>query len=432
MATFTRTWPATLLAAALAIAPAAARAQSPASAPATPPPKITLPQAIHYALLHNPSLRAARTAIAQSKAEEVTANLRPNPVLGWDAQFIPLFNPSALTPDTIDNFSQFDIGLSYLFERGKKRQHRLAAAQEATAVTTSQVSDAERTLSYNVAQQFIGVLLAERTLAFAEQDLAGFQKTVTIGEAQYKAGDISYGDYLKIKLQLLQFELDVSSATLARRQALVGLRQTIGFESVPADYDVSGTLDYTPLKLQRAELERLALSLRPDLRAADQGIAAAQGQYALAEANGKRDVTFTANYTHLGALNNTSLFWNIQLPIFDRNQGEIARTSSAITQAQDSAIAAREQVLTDVGNAYDATREDAGSVELYESGYLKQARESRDISAYAFQRGGASLLDLLDAERSYRAVELGYFQTLASYHLALEQLREAVGARRLP
>ncbi|MDE3136345.1 MAG: TolC family protein [Acidobacteriota bacterium] len=432
MATLTRTLPTALLAASLALAPGVARAQSPASAPASPPPKITLDQAIHYALLRNPSLQAARTTVAQSKAEEVTANLRPNPVLGWDAQFIPLFSPSALTPDTIDNFSQFDMGLSYLFERGKKRQHRLAAAQEATAVTTSQVSDAERTLTFIVAQQFVAVLLAERTLAFAQQNLASFQSTVKISEAQYKAGDISYGDYLKIKLQLLQFELDVSSATLARQQALAGLRQTIGFESVPAGYDVSGTLNYTPLKLQRADLEKMALQLRPDLRAADQGITAAQGQYALAKANGKRDVTFTANYTHLGALNNASLFWTIQLPIFDRNQGEIARTNAAITQAQDSAIAARQQVLTDVSNAYDAVHEDGGSVELYQSGYLKQARDSRDISAYAFQRGGASLLDLLDAERSYRAVELGYFETLASYQLALEQLREAVGARRLP
>jgi cobalt-zinc-cadmium efflux system outer membrane protein len=432
MATFTRTLFAALLAVSLAFAPGVARAQSPASAPATPPPKITLDQAMHYALLHNPSMQAARTTITQSKAEEVTANLRPNPVLGWDAQFIPLFNPSALTPETIDTFSQFDIGLSYLFERGKKRQHRLAAAQEATAVTTSQVSDAERTLSYNVAQQFVGVLLAERTLAFAQEDLASFENTAKISEAQYKAGDISYGDYLKIKLQLLQFQLDVSSATLARQQALAGLRQTMGFESVPSDYDVSGTLDYTPLKVPRTELEKLAIQLRPDLRAAEQGVTAAQGQYALAKANGKRDVTFTANYTHLSALNNASLFWNIQLPIFDKNQGEIARTNAAITQAQDSAIAAREQVLTDVANAYDAVSEDGGSVELYQSGYLKQARESRDISAYAFQRGGASLLDLLDAERSYRAVELGYFQSLASYQLALEQLREAVGARRLP
>jgi cobalt-zinc-cadmium efflux system outer membrane protein len=424
-----RSLPAALLGAMLILlVPGAARAQSPAASR----PKITLRQAIEYALMHNPSMQAARTAITQSKAEEITANLRPNPVLGWDAQFIPIFSPGSLTPDTIDTFSQFDIGLSYLFERGKKRQHRLAAAQEATAVTTSQVSDAQRTLTYNVAQQFVSVLLAERSLDFARRDLASFQKTVQISRSRYKAGDISYGDFLKVKLQLLQFQLDVSSTTLARQQALVGLRQLMGYGSVPGDYDVSGSLAFQPLHLRQPELEQMALQMRPDLRAARQGITAAQGQYLLAKANGKRDVNFTANYTHLGGLNNGSFFWTIQLPIFDRNQGEIARTDAAITQAQDSEVAARQQVIADVRSAYDATRSDEQTVELYQSGYLKQAKESRDISAYAFGRGAASLLDLLDAERSYRAVELGYFETLAAYQLALEQLREAVGVRRLP
>lgn len=430
MANCLRSLPAALVAACLTLVPGAARAQSPA--PQSPPTKITLHQAIQFALMHNPSMSATRTAIPQSKAEEVTANLRPNPSLSWDAQFIPLFNPSALTPDTIDNFSQFDIGLSYLFERGKKRQHRLVAAQDATAVTTSQVSDAERSLTFNVAQQFVGVLLAERSLDFAKRNLDSFENTVKISESRYKAGDISYGDYLKIKLQLLQFQLDVSSTSLARQQALVGLRQLIGDESVPVDYDVSGSLDYKPLKLNRDSLEHLALRLRPDLRAARQGVAAAQSDYALAKANGKRDITMSVSYNHLAALNNASFFWNMDLPIFDRNQGEIARTHAAITQAQDGEIAARQQVIADVRSAFDAVQSDAETTELYQSGYLKQARESRDISAYAFQRGGASLLDLLDAERSYRAVELGYFQTLAAYQLALEQLREAVGARRLP
>ncbi len=377
-------------------------------------------------------MKAARTTITQSKDEEITANLRPNPVLSWDAQFIPLFSPDALTPDTIDNFSQFDIGLSYLFERGKKRQHRLAAARAATAVTRSEVADDERSLVYDVAQRFTSVLLAESTLAFAKQDLASFRKTVTISRSRYQAGDISEGDFLKIKLQLLQFQLDVSSARLARQQALEGLRRLLGYESVPADYNVSGSLTYRPLTLDRQHLQQLALQLRPDLRAARQGVTAAQSDYGLAKANGKRDLTMSANYTHLGGLNNGSFFWNIQLPIFDRNQGEIARTHAAITEAEDSEISARLKVLSQVADAYDAAQEKAETIRLYQSGYLKEAKQSRTIAAYAYRRGGVSLLDLLDAERSYREVEFGYLQSLASYQLSLEQLREAVGARRLP
>ncbi len=428
--------PALLLAILLGLAPGAARAQSQAAGPAppgqAPPPKITLDEAIHFALVHNPSLQADRTTIAQSQDEEITANLRPNPVVTTDALFVPIFSPGQLTSSNIDTVTEFDLGASYLFERGKKRQHRLAAAQAATAVTTSQVSDAERTLTYNVAQQFVGVLLAEEALRFARQDLASFRNTVGISESRYKAGDISDSDFLKIKLQLLQFQTDVSTAELARIEALQGLRQLVGFESVPADYDVSGSLTYASLSLHRARLDQLALGLRPDLRAARQGVTAAQAQYGLAKANGKQDLTMTFDYTHVSGLNNGSFLWNIPLPIFNRNQGEIARSQAAITQAQDSAIAAEEQVLTDVGNALDTVRTNGQVVTLYQSGYLNDARESRDISAYAYAHGGASLLDLLDAERSYRATELGYLQSLGAYQLALEQLREAVGTRRLP
>ena len=186
--------------------------------------------------------------ILQNQAQEITANLRPNPTLGADAQFIPFFSPQYFSGDNLDVTQQFDLGIGYLFERGQKRQHRLQAAREQTAVTRSQVADAERTLAFSVGQQFVNVLLAESTLQFALQDLKGFQQTVDIGEAQYKAGAIREGDYLKIKLQLLQFQTDVSSARLARVQALIGLRELLGYDAVPADYDVIGDLAYQPLK----------------------------------------------------------------------------------------------------------------------------------------------------------------------------------------
>ncbi len=121
-----------------------------------------------------------------------------------------------------------------------------------------------------------------------------------------------------------------------------------------------------------------------------------------------------------------------RLPIFDRNQGEIARAGFAITQAQEQERFANGQVLTDVRDAFESLRTNDQIVRLYRSGYLDEAQQSRDISEYAYKHGAASLLDFLDAERSYRATQLGYRQALASYLLALEQLREAVGTRSLP
>ena len=393
---------------------------------------ISLDDAIQMALRHNHNLLALRTTIQQSEAEEITANLRPNPVLLSDWQFLPIFQPSQFSADYLDNVAQFDLGVSYLFERGKKRQHRLRAARDLTAVTRSQVADNERSLAFSVSTLFINVELAESTLALAMQDLKSFQNTVDISQARYNAGDIGEGDLLKIKLQMLQFQTDVSAAQLARVQGLSDLRQLLGYESIAPDYDVAGAFDYQPVKGNVDDFQAKALQSRPDLRAAQQGVTAADSQRALQQAIGKRDVTAEINYTHLSYLNDVSLFGQMQMPIFDRNQGEIARAGFAITQAQEQERFANGQVLTDVRDAFENLRTNDQVVGLYRSGYLDEAQQSRDISEYAYRHGAASLLDFLDAERSYRSIQLAYRQALASYLLALEQLRQAVGTRSLP
>lgn len=396
------------------------------------PTLINLDQAIDLAMKHNHAIKATRTQIQQSQAQEITANMRPNPVFGADSQFIPFFSPQDFSGTNLDQTQQFDLGLSYLFERGKKRQHRLQAAKDTTAVTRAQVADAERTLTFNVAQQFVGVLLAESTLQLAQEDLKAFQQTVDISEEQLKAGLIGQGDFLKIKLQLLQFQTDVSSAKLARVQALTGLRQLLGYDAVAENFDVVGDLTYQPLKTDVEDLELQAMRERPDYKAAELGVTAAKSQIGLAKANAKVDVNGTYNFSHVAGESSASIFASFDLPIFNRNQGEIARTQYALTQSQEQQQSASDQVLSDVENAYAAVRSNDEVVQLYTSGYLKQAQDSRDISEYAYKRGAASLLDFLDAERSYRATELAYRQALASYMTALEQLKEAVGTRNLP
>jgi len=416
-------------------------AQSGQSAPPTAAPtptrdrpaatQITLEQAITLALANSPSIKAARTQIQQSQAQEITANLRPNPTLSWDSQFIPVFSGDFST-DTLNNLQQFDIGLGYLFERGHKRQNRLQAARDATAVTAAQIADMERTLVFNVAQQFVNVLLANSTLQFAVENLNSFQDTVTISEQRYKAGDISEGDYLKIKLQLLQFQTDVSSARVAKVQALGSLRQLVGYASLPHDFDVVGDLNYQPLTAALPDLQVKALATRPDLLAAQKSVKAANSQIALARADAKVDVNASASYSHVSGASSTSLFFNVPLPLFNRNQGEIARTKFALTGAELTARAAEDTVMTDVTNAYESATSNQDVVKLYVSGYLKQAQDSRDISQYAYKAGAATLLDFLDAERSYRSTQLAYRQALAAYMLSLEQLRQAIGTRSLP
>src|SRR5271157_3811385 len=404
------------------------------------PVRITLDEAIQMALQHNHNLLAAQTTILQSQAEEITQNLRPNPTLFADWEYLPLGAPSHQNPnlypnvstsDYLNNNTEGDIGVSYLIERGGKRHDRLQAQRDITAQTRSLVADNGRGLTFQVATLFYNAQLAESTLELAERDVKSFQQTVDISEHQYKAGGISENDYLMIKLQLLQFESDVEQAQLARVQSLSDLRQLLGYESVSADYDVVSSFEYQPVKANLDDLQLKALQNRPDLRAAQQGVTAANSQLELQKAIGHQDVTVQANYSHVNGINAATLYGSVPLPIFNRNQGEIARARFVITQAQEQEKATRGQALTDVYDAYQGLRSNDKVVLLYISTYLDVATRSRDISEYAYRHGGASLLNFLDAERSYRATQLAYRQALASYLLALEQLREAVGVRAL-
>jgi cobalt-zinc-cadmium efflux system outer membrane protein len=406
------------------------------------PVRITLDEAIQKALQHNHTVLAARTTIQQSEAAEITANLRPNPTLFADWEYLPLRSPSDQNPRLYppdESISQYlhdnteaDMGLSYLFERGRKRQHRLQAARDTTAQTRSLVADNERTLTFNVATLFMNAQLAESILELAEQDLKSFQKSVELGDLRYKSGAISEDDSLKIELQLLQFETDVQQAELARMQALSDLRQLLGYESVSEDYDIAGPFDYLPLKGNLEDMQLKALQNRPDFRAAEQGVTAANSQYQLQRAIGKPDITGSVNYSHVNGINAMTFLGSVPLPLFNRNQGEIARTRFAITQAEEQQKAANGQVMTDVRDAFQGVHTNDKIVTLFRSGYLAISQKDRDISEYAYKRGAASLLDFLDAERSYRATQLAYRQALASYLLAVEQLREAVGVRSLP
>jgi cobalt-zinc-cadmium efflux system outer membrane protein len=383
---------------------------------------------------------AARMTIQQSEADEKSANVRPNPSLFADWEYLPLGSPAHQNPavyggqstaDYLHNNTEGDIGLSYLIERGKKRQHRVQAAKDLTAQTRSLVADNERTLTFNVASFFVSAQLAQSTIELAEKDLASFRKTVELGELRYNKGAISEDDYLKIKLQLLQFETDYQQAQLAKVQALSDLRQLLGYESVAPDYDVAGAFEYQPIQGNLEDFQLKALQNRPDLKAAQQGVIAARSQYEVQKTIAKPDVTVQANYSHVNAINAVTFYGSIPLPIFNRNQGQIEHTRIAITQAQEQEKAANGQTLTDVRDAYEALRVSDRVVQFYQSSYLDVAQKDRDIAEYAYQRGAVSLLDFLDAERNYRSTQLAYRQALDSYLLAVEQLRQAVGTRNL-
>jgi outer membrane protein, heavy metal efflux system len=407
---------------------AVAGAQTP---PASSPPKvISMDDAVRIALAYNQSLRAQRLNIDQNEAEEITAALKPNPTFTTLVDTIPLFSPQMIRYNT----QIYSESLAYTYERGGKREKRLAVAKDNTDVSAKTVTDNERQLRFQVVQAFINVLLAKSVLELAREDLASYSQEVDLNHARLVAGDLAEGDYLKISLQKLQFEQDVSTAELSLVQAKAALRQLLGYQSVADEFDVSGTLAHKKQVVQLADLERQALAARPDLQAAKSGVKVASDTVSLAFGNRAKDWTWATDYTYQsigpnGTGNAVGFSLSFDLPVHDRNQGEIARSQAAVRQAIETESSAEVGVRTDVVNAYYGLQTNEQIVSLYESGYLDQARESRDVTTYAYGRGAATVLDVLDAERSYRATQLGYRQAIAAFMTAGEQVNQAVGAQ---
>lgn len=399
---------------------------------AAPLTRLSVDDAERLALARNQALQAQRLTVAASKADEITAALKPNLGVSFAADGLETFSPRQMTPDFLKNDVSYGASASYLFERGGKRGNRIAVARSTTDVAARTVADAERQLRFQTAQAFIGVLFAKSTLDLARENLRSFTEVVDVNRQRVTAGDLAEGEFYKISLQKLQFEQDASAAEVALIQARGTLRQIVGFDSVSEDFEAVGDLTHPTKALDLESLKQQALDSRADLQAAHSSLTLAQNTLTLERSNKARDITGGLDYTHLGPSNTMGVSASFDLPIHDRNQGNIARSEVLVRQATESELAARYLVLTDVTNAYAGWQTAQKVVSLYESGYLDQAKQSLDISRYVYQRGAGSLLDLLDAERTYRETQLGYRQALSDYMTSVAQLNLAVGRQVIP
>ena len=419
---------AVLVAAAL---PGAVAAQPAAVAPA-PLARVAMPDAVRLALERNHQLRAQRLDTDLAKADENTAALKPNPNFLSTNELFPVFTPSQLTWDNFVNNQSFVQSVTYLFERGGKREKRTQVARDTTDAVSKGAADAERQLAFQTEQAFVNVLLANSTLDLARENLKNFTSVVEVNRERMRAGDLAEADFYKISLQRLQFEQDLSSAEVAVVQAKAALRQNVGYENLTDDFEIDGELAYRKYAVTLDDLKRDALAARPDLLAAQTGVTLAQDTQALALSAKARDITGGLEYNRAGPMNAIGFTVSIDLPFNDKNQGNIARSKVAIAQATELQAFARSTVLTDVVTAYATFQTSEKVVALYQTGYLDQAKQSLDITTYVYQQGSGTLLDLLDAERTYRTTQLAYRQALAAYMTSVHQINLAVGRQVLP
>jgi len=418
----------------LLLAPAPIAAQQ--TGPAQPSPALTWDQVKARFEAANPALQAAALGVDEMKAAEITAFLRPNPQVGLSSdglQIAPHSAPGQGTHWQPLTGTQLVPSITYLHERERKRELRLQSAKEGTQIAGSQHEDLERNLLFDLRAQFVQTLEAKAVLELAKADLAYYDNIIAISRNRLRAGDIAQIDLDRIELFRVQYEMEIQTAIVNLRTSKIQLLQLLNERTPVEQFDVTGTFDFTEDLKPLEEFRQIALDARPDLRAALESIVQAQTNHKLAVANGSADPTWSVWYTYNPAFNNPygkdTLGASVSIPlrIFDRNQGEKQRTQIDISRNQQLTDAARAEVFSDVDSAYTQVASNIALLKPYKAQYKAQALRVRDTVTYSYQYGGASLMDFLNAQSDYRAVQLAYAQLVGSYLTAAGQLNLAVG-----
>jgi outer membrane protein, heavy metal efflux system len=386
----------------------------------------------------NPTLLADQTGVEESRAAEFTAFLRPNPQFGvtYD-QFGNNEGPNAFT-----NAVPI-VAASYLRERQGKRELRRDSARLATDIAVSGHISLDRTLIFTLRSAFTQVLASKAGVAVSRENLTFYDQVLTISRDRQRLGDLAQIDLDRLELARAQMESAVEAAEVALRIAKFQLLMLLNDRTPVDQFDVDGQFDFMDAVPVLADMYVQALASRTDLRAALQGIDQAKVNYRLAMANGSTDPTLGVDFGFPGVSQASQSFVspmgeymgvNVSVPlrIFDRNQGEKARTFLDIRRNEQLTDAARAQVYNDVDSAHATLVSTINLLKPYKDHYLTDATRVRDTMSFSYQRGQAALVDFLQAEQDYRSVRQAYISLVATYLTAAAQLNQAVGRNVIP
>ena len=381
----------------------------------------------------NPTLIASRMGIDESRAAEITAYLRPNPDFSTGADQITLFNTSPSLASSAQVYRPLgyyfpSFSVSYLHERDHKRELRLDSARKSTDIAASTFSDQERGLLFNLRNAFVQTLQAKAVRQNARENLDYWDRELAVNRKRLAAGDLAQVDLDRLELQRVQFESDLETALVNLRTAKIQILMLLNDRAAVDRFDVAGPYEFIGGLMPLEEFRNAAMAARPDLKEAVQTVELARTNHQLAVANGSTDPTFSMDF----ARNPPIPFYfgisvSIPLRIFDRNQGEKARTQVEIGRSERALDVTKAQVFSDVDSAYYTLTSALNLLRPYRDKYLKLAENTRNRISFAYQNGGASLLDYLDAEKAYRDTRLAYLNLIGSYLTAAAQMNMAVG-----
>jgi cobalt-zinc-cadmium efflux system outer membrane protein len=395
---------------------------------------LNLDQAINEALAKNLDLAVERFNISIAEARMITARLRPNPVITLSGDHLDVLGTHYNNTNN-GGPNEYAYRTDFVIERGRKRDLRMGLAAADRSAAELGVKDLMRKVAFDVQSAFVEVLQAKQNLVLALDNLRSLNGIVNVNTVRVKAGDLAGVELTRSQVAELQYQTSVQQAQLAVIQARNRLRLLIG-RTEGAEIDAAGDMRMDAVAMPPlAELQNYAQQQRPDLQQLEATQARSQSDLRLQLANGKIDYTVGTEYRRQQAIsgrgNSLGVFVSMPMPIFNRNQGEIARAKQEIEQSAARVRALRAGVGLEVLNAYQQYDLAKNLLRLVATTTLGKAQQVKSATEYSYRRGEASLIEFLDAQRTYNDAVQSLNQARADYARSL-YLIESVTGRLLP
>lgn len=388
------------------------------------PEKLTLPQALDYAREHSPLLRAARENVQAAAGGELTAGLRPNPSFNLNSESYPLYESA---PGPFFNRQELVMTIEQPIEIGGKRHWRQRVASAFRESVGAEADDTRRLVTLRVQQAYAAVLLSQADLETAQQLLTDYDKVLAVNKVRFEKGEISGSELRRAEVERLRFLDDVLLSETNLRNAKAALLTGIGYPNPQRNFEIADSLEVRPVGYEVEQLTEGALRYRPDMTAQRLRVQQADNERSLQKANALPTPAPFFGYKRDFGLNTLAFGVRLPLPLFNRNQGEVARAEAERRRENSRLISTEQRIRQEVLEAFNNFRAQERRLREIEGFYLLRARESRDIAAESYRLGGTDLLVLLDAQRSYREIVRTYNRVRYGAVVARFELEASVG-----
>lgn len=396
------------------------------------PSRLSLEEAIRLAVARNPSLAAVRNEIEALEGDSVAASQRLNPALSLEEEDFPI----RANPGPFFGTQGITLRFDYEIERGGRRQLRTKSAQQAVEAQKLTYQDQVRRIELEVKRAFSRMVLAKSNLETSRSILEQAERMIDLNRVRLKQGDISALDLNRIEVEKLRFQDDVFQADLMLRNSKSALLALLNAPDLSQDVDVVGTLPVAdripetglPPRASLDELFRIAFEKRPDIASAFQQKARADTETRLQRAIRSPNITIGGGYKR-NAIDNSFVFGvTLPLQMFNRNEGGILRADAEQKRSANLEAALQKQIQLEVQQAYNAVEINRQRVEYIRTQHLGKAEDTSRVTLISYSLGGATLIDYLDAQRTYRDALRIYNQALFDERISLYELASAIGS----